>query len=233
MSLAYAKNAGTLTAMGGFVNLRTIIQEEASGAGVASLQGETGVLNLTSADDTIGITVSKGIGETNIDLAVPAINELQGQFIANTVDMVGSSADIPANNTSLWALAKNSEALLPRFEYTSTVSSTALTGVYQNFGGSTITTNVASCPILAWGTINILAVSGAVVSVRLVIGTHTSDPITVSVQAGDRISVSPIYQNIGNNPPNSVNVRLQALVSAGNASVILAQTMCVANPIQA
>ena len=233
MSLAYAKNAGTLTAMGGFVNLRTIIQEEASGGGVSSLQGETGVLNLTSTDDTIGISVSKGIGETNIDLAVPAISELQGQFEGDAVGKVGASTDTASNNTSLWALAKNSEALLPRFEYTSSVSSTVLTGVYQNFGGSAITTNVASCPILAWGTINILGVTGAVISVRLVIGTHVSDPITVSVQAADRISVSPIYQNIGNDPPGTVNVRLQALVSAGNATVILAQTMCVANPIQA
>ena len=237
MSLVYAKNSGTLQCMGGAVNLNSIIQAVApgGGGGVASLQGETGALMLTSTDDTISFNVGKGAGVTNIDLAIPQIHELTNQFQPDAVDMVGTRADSPNNDTSLWALAKNSEALLPRFEYTSDVLSppTVLTVAYQNFGGSSITTNVANCPILAWGTINILGVTGAVISVRLVIGTHTSDPITVSVQAGDRISVSPIYQNIGNNPPNTVNVRLQALVSAGNASVSLAQTMCVANPIQA
>ena len=231
MSLTYARNSGTLTAMGGFVNLRTIIQEEASGAGVASVQGLTGAVNIVSPGSSILVSTK----DQDIELSVDGYSAIQDQFIGDAVGAVGTSSDTPNNNTSLWALAKNSEALLPRFEYTSNVLSppTVLTVSYQNFGGSAITTNVASCPILAWGTINILGVSGAVISVRLVIGTHVSDPITVSVQAGDRISVSPIYQNIGNNPPGTVNVRLQALVSAGNASVTLAQTMCVANPIQA
>jgi hypothetical protein len=225
MSLVYAKNSGTLQCMGGAVNLNSIIQAVApgGGGGVSSVAGVTGAVLLSSVSDTVNIEVN----DKSINLDIP-------NFQADVVGMVGTSADTPSNDTSLWALAKNTSALLPRFEYTSVVATTALTGVYQNFGSSIITTNVASCPILAWGTINIADTgSGSVVSVRLVIGTHTSDPITVNVPGGQRISVSPIYQNIGNNPPNSVNVRIQALVSAGTASVMMAQTVAVANPIQA
>ena len=55
MSLTYARNSGTLQAMGGSVNLNSIIEAVASGGGVASLQGGTGALLFTSSDESISV----------------------------------------------------------------------------------------------------------------------------------------------------------------------------------
>lgn len=257
MSLVFANKSGTLQCMGGSVNLRSIIQQYLTpgNEGVWSLNDLQENIDLISSDASIIIDKTGGTGydasgnaidasgNKVLNLRVSAYGDIQNsiagleeQFNSNEVDGVGTRADSPTNNTSLWALAKNTEAFLPRFEYTSVAPSppTALTAVYANFGGSIITTNIADCPILGWGNINITGgVAGATVSVRLGIGALFGTPLTVTIPISQSVCVNPIFQALAPLAPGNVNVRVQALVSAGSATVISAQTMCVANPIQA
>lgn len=261
MSLVYAKSNGFLTAMGGAVNLNSIIETVASGsvAGVSSVSGVNGAVILGSSSDTVNVNV---VGQT-IDLSVNfpepsgvlsleggtgaltfastegTINiELKGQEIdINTVGLAtsGELATVSGVANTALANANNALALIPIYEYASFSGSTALTGTYADFASANLTTNTISCPILAWGTANITDNgSGSKVSVRLVIGgTQFGNAQTVDLTNGHSDSISPLSRGVGALVPGNISVKLQARVNNGSATITSAQTMCVANPILA
>jgi hypothetical protein len=92
MSLVYANKSGTLQAMGGFVNLRNIIQQEApGGGGVASLQGVDGAITLTSKSDEVNFNVDAKTIDFSVNFPavqpnVSSLNGLDGALLVGTPD---------------------------------------------------------------------------------------------------------------------------------------------------
>jgi hypothetical protein len=151
MALVYANNSGTLQCMGGSVNLGSIIQSYVSGAGVNTLNGLNGNIDLISADGTIGVDASGSeisliVNQTALPGRVASLNTLTDtvNIVSGdgsiTVDTSGNNLNIVVANPALASMVWNIENPLLGASTVSNIAPTnAWTNVYQLIRTLTLT----------------------------------------------------------------------------------------------
>ncbi len=256
MSLVYARNSGTLQAMGGSVNLGDIVKSFMSpgyDGYVNSLNGLDGNIDLISSDDSLIIDKTGGTaidasgnaidasGNRVLNLRVNGLSQLQGQFVENAVGVVGGSNDIPSSSTSLWALAKQANSLIPIQEFGSSIASALLTGSFVTVRTATLTTTINSTPILAWGSITVQETGGggggggnsATIEYRLNINGVNSDTHTAIIPHNGQSVLPVFFQGTGATLAGNTNIILQARVTSGVATRTATSLMALGNPLSA
>ena len=233
------------TANNAFINLTT-----ANASGQVGTVGDAEAINTSLwayskqayADAQAGATVANN-AFTLAGNAQTTANTANNAFItlttANASGQVGTSTDTISQSTSLWALAKYVSAQLPRYEYGSASTVSALTTSYVGYNNITLTTNTASARIIAWGAVDITdGGSGSTVQVRMVI-TPTGQPAQysivreINITNGHRQNLAYMSQGTGFSTPGDVGIKIECRVVAGTANFIFSQITAVANPIEA
>ena len=169
------------------------------------------------------------------------LSTLNTQFTANGSNVVGTSGDTLSQSTSLWALAKYISAQLPRYEYGSAFTTTALTSNYIEFNNITLTTNTPSCPILAWASIDISNGTGGgdcIVQSRIAItpagqAAQYGSVRQMTITTNHRQNMACMARGTGFSTPGNVEIKVECRVISGTANFNLSQITAVANPIQA
>jgi len=218
-------------------------------AGVASVQGVSGAVLLSSPDGTINITdegqtinvVVEGYSDVKQSIATLESNVgvLQGQYEANGVGDVGTSADTPSSSTSLWALSKKAYGLIPIQDFSSAVLAVpvAMTASFVDIRTMVLTTTLSSTPIMAWGSITIRETGGgsatATVEYLLRINGIAGDIHTAIVPHQGQLILPVFFLGAGSVSPGNTNIVLQARASAGACVRTASSVMAIGNPTPA